>query len=194
MPESGADCGLFAALSVTLTAALRVAATAGVNVTLIVQLAPAARVFEPVGQVFVCAKLAEFAPVIVMPLMLSAALPLLVRVMLFAGLVLPTLTLPKLRLVGLSVTAGAVGFCPVPLKAMACGLLAALSAMLTLAVREPVADGVNVTLMVQVPPGASVAGPIGQVLVWAKSPGFVPPGAMLLMVSAAVPLLVRVTL
>ena len=43
MPLSGTCCGLPAALSVTLRAALRVPFAVGLNVTLIVQLAPAAR-------------------------------------------------------------------------------------------------------------------------------------------------------
>jgi hypothetical protein len=93
--------------------------------------------------------------------------------------------------VGLSVTAGAV---PVPLKETVWGLPLALSLIETLAVRLPVAEGLKVTLMVQLLPTARVLGLTGQVLVWAKSPLLVPVIPMLLMVSAAFPLLVRVTL
>jgi hypothetical protein len=82
---------------------------------------------------------------------------------------------------------------PVPLRLTVCGLPAALSVIDTLAVSLLVVDGVKVTLMVQLLPAARVLGLTGQVLVWAKSPEFVPVRLMLLIVKAAVPLLVRVT-
>ncbi len=62
-----------------------------------------------------------------------------------------------------------------------------------LALRDPVADGVKVTLIVQFAPAASVLGLMGQVFVCAKSLAFVPLTVMLVIVSAAVPLLVSVT-
>lgn len=99
--------------------------------------------------------------------------------------------MPKARLVGFKLTPGAV---PVPLRATVCGLPLALSVTEILAVRAPVAVGLKVTLIVQFAPPARVAGLMGQVLVWAKSPGLVPLSEMLLMVSAAFPLLVSVTL
>ena len=82
---------------------------------------------------------------------------------------------------------------PVPLSATVCGLPLALSVILTLALRVPVAVGVKVTLIVQVAPAAMVLGLIGQVLVWAKSPAFVPVKPIVLMVRAALPLFLRVT-
>jgi hypothetical protein len=48
-----------------------------------------------------------------------------------------------------------------------------------LALRFPVAAGVNVTVMWQVAPEADVAGESGQVLVWAKSSGSAPATLML---------------
>ena len=57
----------------------------------------------------------------------------------------------------------------------------------------PLAAGVNVTLIVQAPFAARVAGLTGQVLVWAKSPLFAPVTTMLVMDRAAVPVLVSVT-
>jgi hypothetical protein len=62
------------------------------------------------------------------------------------------------------------------------------------AVRLPVADGANVTLMEQFAFTASVALLAGHVLVCAKSLAFVPVRVTLEMVSGAVPVLVRVTL
>lgn len=100
--------------------------------------------------------------------------------------------MPKLRLVGFSVTPGAETV-PVPDNATLCGLPVALSAIVTLALRLPVAEGVKVTPIAQLLPAASVLGLIGHVFVWAKSPAFVPPTPMLVMVSGAAPLLVSVT-
>jgi hypothetical protein len=98
--------------------------------------------------------------------------------------------LPKSMAVGASVTPGAI---PVPLRATVCGPPGASSAMLTLAVRLPVALGVNVMEMVQLAPTASVLGASGQVFVCAKSPAFAPPTPTELSVSGAVPELVTVT-
>jgi len=56
--------------------------------------------------------------------------------------------------------------------------------------RGPAAVGVNVTLMVQLPPPATL---VPQVLVWENSPAFVPEIAMLEMASATTPGLESVT-
>ena len=62
--------------------------------------------------------------------------------------------------------------------------------MVTVALRAPAAAGVKVTGMLQLPPMATL---VPQLLVWAKSPGFVPVMAMLVMESAADPGLLKVT-
>ncbi len=95
--------------------------------------------------------------------------------------------MPKLRLVGEKLTAGAV---PVPLRPTVCGLPAALSLMLSVAFRVPVAVGVKVALIEQLPPAAT---DVPQLLVWAKSPGLAPVREMPLMLSEALPVLLRVT-
>lgn len=69
--------------------------------------------------------------------------------------------MPNAMLVALNVTAGAV---PVPESATVCGLPLALSAIETVAARLPVALGVKVALMVQVPLTAREFGLSGQVL------------------------------
>jgi hypothetical protein len=74
-----------------------------------------------------------------------------------------------------------------------CGLPFALSLSCTLALRTPVADGVNVTEIVQLEPAASVEDPVGQLSVSVKSPELVPLTAMLLIESAALPEFVSVT-
>jgi len=99
--------------------------------------------------------------------------------------------LPKETEVGERLTPGPV--VPVPLKLAVCGLPAALSLTPTLALLVPVAVGLNVTLMAQLALAARVEGLKGQLLVWAKSPLLVPVMLMLAIISAELPLLVRVT-
>src|SRR5436305_1945247 len=167
-----------------LTAALRTPAAVGVNVTEIVQLPPAATL-DP--QVLVWAKSPLFVPVIAILVMLSAALRGLFNVIVWAALVVPTFWLANVRLDGESdACATAV---PVPLNPAVCGDPVALSVMLTAALRTPAAVGVNVTEIVQLPPAATLD---PQVLVWAKSPLFVPVIAMLVMLRVAVPGLLNV--
>jgi hypothetical protein len=88
-----------------------------------------------------------------------------------------------------SETAGAI---PVPDKPTVCGLPLALSAKLNEALRLPAADGVKVTLTVQVLFGVTVA-PVQVSALLAKSPAFAPPTAAAEMVRFAVPLLVTIT-
>jgi len=80
---------------------------------------------------------------------------------------------------------------PVPDRGTVCGLPDASSETDTEALRVPAAVGANVTLMAQLPPAATL---LPQVLVWAKSPGLVPPMVILLMLSAAVPELLTLML
>jgi hypothetical protein len=77
VPDSGAACGLPAALSVMLTLARRAPVDNGVNVTLMLQLLPAPT-DDP--HVFVCAKSPEFVPVIVMLEIVNVVPPVLVNV------------------------------------------------------------------------------------------------------------------
>jgi hypothetical protein len=79
---------------------------------------------------------------------------------------------------------------PVPLRDTDCGLPAALSEMLSTAVRVPDAVGLNVTLMLQLAPAAKE---VPHVSVWAKSPGSVPLMAIPMMVRLLMPTLVKVT-
>ena len=87
-------------------------------------------------------------------------------------------------------TAGAV---PVPVSGTVWGLPPALSVTEMLAVRLPLALGLKLTESVQLAPAASVLGLIGQVFVWPKSAAFVPPSPIAVIVSAALPEFVRVT-
>ena len=87
LPPRATVCGLPLALSVTETPALRFPVAVGLNAALIVQLVPAARL-EP--QVWVWVKSPLLVPVMAMPLMLSAAAPVLERVIDWAALLAPT--------------------------------------------------------------------------------------------------------
>jgi hypothetical protein len=71
-PLSATFCGLPVALSLMLRAAVRVPEAAGLNVTLMLQLAPSA---NEVPQVWVCRKSLALVPVIPMPAMLKVVAP-----------------------------------------------------------------------------------------------------------------------
>ena len=91
--------------------------------------------------------------------MFKVALPELLRVTVCGVLVVPRDWLPKARLVGERPSTGAVGVAavsaPFPERLTVCGLPRALSVMLTEAVRLPLAEGVKVTLIVQLAPAAT---------------------------------------
>ena len=144
-------CGLLLALSVTVTFAVRTPVVVGLKLTVMVQLAPAAKL---VPQDWLPVKSPALAPVRAMLVILSAVLPGLVRVAVCEALVVPTTWLPKLRLAGDKVTVPAT-VAPVPLRATLCGLPVALSLMLSEALRVPAAAGVKVTAIAQLIPAAS---------------------------------------
>ena len=92
-------------LSVTVRLAVA-ALPLELNVTEMVQLLPAVSELDGLGQVLVCTKLLAFAPVTPMLLMINGVIPGLLRVTVFGVLLLPVLTVPKLRLVGLRLARG----------------------------------------------------------------------------------------
>ena len=120
--------------------------------------------------------------------MVKFTLPVLVRVNAEGELVVSTVWLPKFNNVLERVAMEAV---PVPVNVIDWGAPGALSAILTVAERPRMAVGVNVTVIEQVPLGATG---LTQVLVCAKSPGLAPVTEMLVMVKLALPVLVSVTL
>jgi hypothetical protein len=97
VPLMGTTCGLPVAMSVSFTSDDRLPDLVGVNVTLIVQLAFAAR--DP-GQVLVSEK-SELLPVAILMLVNERdEVPVFVSVTTCGVLPAPTCWLPKLRLVG----------------------------------------------------------------------------------------------
>src|SRR5207342_805460 len=101
-----------------------------------------------------------------------------------SALPLPPVTLNCCASVGVSTaTRGTIEKpTPVPLNAAVCGEPDALSVIARLADRAAAADGVNVTVIVHDAPPARLE---PHVLVFAKSPGFAPVIAMLLISSVA---------
>jgi hypothetical protein len=79
---------------------------------------------------------------------------------------------------------------PIPVRLTVWGLPVALSVTTMVAARLPLAAGEKVTLMVQLAPAATLD---PQLLIWAKSPALLPETAMLVMLKATLPELVRVT-
>ena len=105
-------CGEPAALSATEIEAVKLAAEAGVKVTEIVQFAPAA---SDVPQVVVWLKSLGLAPARVIPEMVSAALPVLLSVAVWAALAVPVVD-EKVSVAGVSLAIGAAGAVPAPVN------------------------------------------------------------------------------
>src|ERR1700682_5807814 len=151
VPVSDTVCGLPVALSMMVKVPMRVPAAVGVNVTLIVQLAPATSgvaggvIGLADAPVLVCAK----SPDAAMEMIVRGPVPVLVSVTVCAALVVFSVWLPKVRLVGASITAG-VGIAPVPLSPTLCDLVLTLSVSCNVAVSLPATVGLNFTLTVQV--------------------------------------------
>lgn len=137
-------------------------------------------------QLFFWEKSPEFVPVIVIPEIVRLPGPTFLIVTFLAVLVVPTLCDANVRLVGLTLT-----MVPVPLRETPCGLLAASSAKLNVAVRVPAAWGVNITLTVHVDPAASVAPQLFDEI--PKSAALVPPMVLELIFSVVLPLFRTVT-
>lgn len=180
VPDRLIVCGLPGALSVIDSVPLRDPTAVGVKVTLMVQCALTA---TELPQLLVWAKSAVVPKLEIE----RAALPVFVKVSGRELLVVPCIWFPKLSVVADKLAAGAV---PVPVRLTVCGLPAALSVTVRLALREPTAVGVKVTLIVQCAPAAK-EGPQSVVLV--KSSASVPVMSMLEIVNPVGAPLVRVT-
>jgi hypothetical protein len=186
VPERATVCGLFPAESVKDSVAVRGPVAEGVNLMLTLQFAAPARL---VPQVFAeIAKSAALAPATAMPPMLIAAVPPFVKATDCAALAVPTVIDVNERLDGVTLTLTPR---PVPERATVWGLFPAESVKDSVAVRGPVAEGVNVMLTLQL---AAPAKLVPQVLAEiAKSAALAPATATLPMLTAAVPPFVKVT-
>ena len=146
VPASDTICGLPDALSVTVRVPWRVPPAAGVKVTLIEQLAPAASALE---QLLVWEK----SPVAVMAEMARGPSPVLERVTVCPGLEDPTACPLKNKLAG---ARAATGMPPVPVRERVWGFCGALSRRVMPPVKVPVEAGAKVTLMEQLAPAGTV--------------------------------------
>jgi hypothetical protein len=156
LPVSASVCGLLVAPVVTVRLPDLVPVAAGANCTLTVHV-PLAGIELP--QVFVCGNSAGALT----PLTVTGNDDGLLNVAVITALVAPTITFPKLWLAGVSVRFTT----PVPLSPTGAAGGVAFVATARLPLRAPVAAGVNVTLMVQVAPAATLD---PHVWVAAKSP------------------------
>jgi hypothetical protein len=150
-----AVCGEPVALSTTDIEALRLPTEAGVKVTVMVQLAPAA---SEVPQLLLSPKLLEFVPVTEMLVMARAAAPGFDKVMGSAVAAVPTSVPGKASGFGLSAACGVAAELPVPLTAMDWVTLAPfrlLSVSTTLPDKPPGAVGLKVTETSQLVPRAN---------------------------------------
>ena len=176
------DPATFPELSVIVNVLLCAPAALGVNVTEIVQVALAA---SEVPQLLVATNSVPLAAILAID---SAALPVLLKVTALDALAVPMFWLPKARL---PADRPAVGTpTPVPLSVTVCvepATAPELSVIVNVLLRAPLALGVNVTEIVQVPLTASE---VPQLLVATNS---VPLAAILAIVSAAEPVLLKVT-
>jgi hypothetical protein len=120
--------GELAALSATEIDAVKLPDAEGVKVAAMVQVAPAASVEAQVVPVVAMAKSVGLAPVSVMPVMLSVALPVLERVVESAVAVVPAVVAGKLSVVGERLATGAGAAVPLPLRVTVWGLPVASSA------------------------------------------------------------------
>jgi hypothetical protein len=171
--------GLLEALLVTVTVPVADPDAAGVNVTEMVQFAPAARL-DP--QVSVCAN----GPVTATEEIAAAAPPPLVTVTVWAALVDPVVVLPNVSSAGEAVSDAVAGAVPVPVRETVSGLLVALLVTVRDPVWVPDAVAPYLTETVQFAPAARLD---PQVLVCENGPVV----ATEEIAAAAVPVLVTVT-
>lgn len=154
MPESATDCGLPLPESVKVSVAERVPDAVGLNSTLAVHEAEAARLVLQVllARMKSPALVPERATLFTE---IEALVPLL-KVAVCVPVVEPTATAPKERLDGVAVTLPPPLLVPVPVpeSATACGLPDPVSVKWRLAVRVPAAVGANRTSTVQLPEAA----------------------------------------
>jgi hypothetical protein len=152
VPVRPTVCGDPEALSATVTEADRLPAEAGVKVTVMVQVAPAA---SEVPQLLLSPKLLEFVPVMDMPVIVSGAVPVFDRVVDCVAAAVPTCVPGKVSVLLVSVACGAV---PIPLSAAVWGEPEALSTTEMEAERLPAEAGVKVTVIRHALSDARLAG------------------------------------
>ena len=177
-------CGEILALSVMVIVAVSAPDAAGAKCPWIEQLTPTARL-DP--QVLPNTNEDASVPVTAMLVIVTAEVPVSVTVTACDPLAMPTSTEPYERLAAESVTGGTK---PVPVNAIVCGEVLALSVMVIVATNAPPFAGAKCPWMLQLAPAARLA---GQLLANTNEDASVPVTAMLVIESAVVSLLVNAT-
>jgi hypothetical protein len=162
VPDRLAVWGLLLGAVLMLRVPVLVPSAVGVNVTEMVHVEPAARLFGDRGQFDVCAK----SPEVEIPEIFSASDSLFFTVTVLAALVAVGCVAGNVRLPGVRPS----GSKPVPLKDDVCGLFGALSTTVSDPVFAPDAVGVKVTEIVHAALAAKVLGERGQFEVSANAP------------------------
>jgi hypothetical protein len=165
VPVRFTDCGEPEALSAMLIEVLSDPSERGANVTVIVQVAPAATVV----QLLDTPKALAFVPPTVTAVTLRGALPEFVKVMACEAVV-PSAVFGKAIVLGDKLTAGAGGTA-VPVSAMVWEVPDSVPVMLSVPENVPVAVGAKVTITVQV---AKTGNAEVQLFVSEKSEAFAP--------------------
>ena len=144
VPASSTDCGLPGSVPLIARLANLDPPDVGANVTLTVQLAPAAS--EP-PQLLVSAKSELSGPARLIPLMLNLEFPVLTSVTGKGLLLVPIACDGKMARAGLAVSAGPLT--PIPVSGMATGLALVLSLSVIVPASDPVLVGEKLTVMAQ---------------------------------------------
>jgi hypothetical protein len=131
------------ALSAMFKVATRLPLAAGLNVTLIVQLAPVASVASQVVEDW--AKSLAFVPLNVFPDIVNAVGRLFFTMTTLAGLVVPAFCAAKVSLDGVTLT----GAIPVPVRLTVWGLLVAVSVIVSVALFDPGVTGSKLVPILQ---------------------------------------------
>ena len=184
VPLKAMVCGDVGALSAMVMAAVSAPVVVGAKCPWTVQLAPTAML---VPQLLAKTKEEALVPVTAMLVIDNVVVPTLVITTVCDPLVSPTGTEPYERLLADRVTGRAS---PVPLSAIVCGEVTALSVMVMDAVNAPVLVGAKWPWMVQLAPAARLA---PQLFAKSNDAALAPVTAMLVMDNVAVPVLVSVT-
>ena len=184
VPLNAMLCGDPLALSVIVIAAVCTPVAVGAKCPWIEQFAPTATLAP---HVFANTNEDALAPVTPMLVIDSAVVPVFVSVTYCDPLISFTVTEPNDKLVVDKVTGGTK---PVPLNAMLCGDPAALSVIVTAAVKAPLIVGAKCPCIVHSAPTARLA---PQLLANTNEEASAPVTAMLEIVSATAPVFVNVT-
>ena len=150
-PETVMVAGEFVALLATATLPDTLLGKVGAKITLKVVFCPAVNVTAGASPLVL-----NPVPVTVAPEIVTFELPVFVKVT-GNALLLPTLTLPKLRLVGFAVS-NKVAATPVPVSAIVVGVVGALLTSVTLPDTPPAAAGAKAMLKFALCPGLKVEG------------------------------------